>query len=130
MKRFVIASSVAGLALAAAAPTLAQVSTYPRYGVPGVAAAGDIQRYEMERVRQQAQESETLARQQSLQTRQTLMEMQARRQAAPAVVPDSSSPVLRSLERERAAREAATVRRQSTTEGVGQIDSWLDRQPR
>ena len=130
MKRFVIASSVAGLALAAAAPTLAQVSTYPRYGVPGVAAAGDIQRYEMERVRQQAQESETLARQQSLQTRQTLMEMQARRQAAPAVVPESPSPVLRSLERERAAREAATVRRQSTTEGVGQIDSWLDRQPR
>lgn len=130
MKRFVISSAVVGLTFAAAAPTVAQVSTYPRYGVPGVGGAGDIQRYEMERLRQQAQESETLARQQSLQTRLTLMEMQARRQAAPATVPDSASPVLRSLERERAAREAATVRRQSTTEGVGQIDSWLDRQPR
>ena len=130
MKRFVIAASVVVLALGAAAPGLAQVPIYPRYGVPGVGGPGDVQRYEMERLRQQSQESETLARQQSLQTRQTLMEMQARRQAAPALVPDSSSPVLRSLERERAAREAATVRRQSTTEGVGQIDSWLDRQPR
>ena len=129
MKRFVIASSLVGLALAMAAPALAQIPTYPRYGAPGV-GTGDMQRYEMERLRQQAQESETLARQQSLQTRLTLFEMQARRQAAPAAVPESPSPVLRSLERERAAREAATVRRQSTTEGVGQIDSWLDRQPR
>lgn len=127
MKRSVLAHLVVVLALGAATPGLAQVTTYPRYGVPGT-GAGDVQRYEMERLRQQAQEGETLARQQLLQTRLTLMELQSRRQTAPA--PDSPSPVLRSLERERAAREAATVRRQSTTQGVGQIDSWLDRQPR
>ena len=127
MKRSVLAHLVVVLALGASTPGLAQVTTYPRYGVPGT-RAGDVQRYEMERLRQQAQEGETLARQQLLQTRLTLMELQSRRQTAPA--PESSSPVLRSLERERAAREAATVRRQSTTQGVGQIDSWLDRQPR
>lgn len=126
MKLYVIAPLVLTLMVGAAASAAAQVAPYPRYGMPG-ANAGDSQRYEMERLRQQAQESETLARQQSLQTRLTLMELQSRRQ--PASQAESPSPVLRSLERERASREAATVRRQSMVQGVSQIDSWLDRQP-
>ena len=126
MKRIVIAPMVLVLAAGAAAPASAQVNVWPRYGAPG-ADAGEAQRYEMERVRRQAEDSETLARQQALQTRLTLMELQSRRQASPT--PDSRAPVLRSVERERAAREAATVRRQSVAQGVSQIDSWLDRQP-
>ena len=126
MNGFVFTTFIVALTLGAAAPVPAQVAPYWRYGVSG-AAAGDVQRYEMERLRQQGQESEALARQQSLQTRLTLMELQARRQPAPP--PESPSPVLRSVERERAAREAATTRRQSTVQGVSQIDAWLDRQP-
>ncbi|HEX8471016.1 MAG TPA: hypothetical protein VF633_07890 [Brevundimonas sp.] len=127
MKRYVFTPLIAALTFGAVLPAAAQVTPYPRYGAPG-AGAGDFQRYEMERLRQQSQESEALARQQSLQTRLTLMELQARRQPAPP--PESPSPVLRSVERERAAREAATAQRQSTVQGVSQIDSWLDRQPR
>lgn len=126
MKLYVITPLVLTLMVGAAASSAAQVAPYPRYGMPG-ANAGGSQRYEMERLRQQAQETETLARQQSLETRLTLMELQSRRQ--PASPAESPSPVLRSLERERASREAATVRRQSTVQGVSQIDSWLDRQP-
>ena len=126
MKRFVFTPFLVALTLGVAAPAPAQVTPYSRHVGSG-AGAGDAQRYEMERLRQQSQESEALARQQSLQTRLTLMELQARRQ--PASPPESPSPVLRSVERERAARETATVQRQSTVQGVSQIDSWLDRQP-
>ena len=128
MRRFFIGPLVLAITAGAVATASAQVTPFPRYGTPGSGVrAVDAQRYEMERVRQQAQESEAMARQQSLDTRLTLMELQAARRPAPP--PESVSPVLRSLEQERSAREAATVRRQSTTQGVGQIDSWLDRQP-
>ena len=114
----------------AAAPALAQVTPWSPYGSPYAtagAAGGDVQRYRMEQQRQQAEYSAALAQQQALQTRLTLMELQARRLPAPPV--ERPDPALRPLEQERAAREAATRRRQSTAQGVSEIDAWLDRQP-
>jgi hypothetical protein len=110
----------------AATPALAQVTPWSPYGGAGTAGA-DLQRYRIEQQRQQAEASEALARQQALQTRLTLMELQARRMPAPTA--DNPTPAVRSPEQERAAREAATARRQTTTQGVGQIDRWLDRRP-
>jgi hypothetical protein len=115
--------ALAALVLVAATPALAQVRSWTPYGATGL----DQQSYRIEQQRQQAEASEALARQQALQTRLTLMELRARRVPAPTT--DSPGPAPRSLEQERTAREAATARRQTTAQGVGQIDSWLDRRP-
>jgi hypothetical protein len=124
MKTFALLLSAAALTVASTmASAAAQVRPWAPYGTTGL----DDQRYQIERQRQQAEASEALARQQALQTRLTIMELQARR--LPPPTPDSSAPALRSVEQERAAREAATARRQTTTRGVSQIDSWLDRTP-
>jgi len=120
MKALALASLMAVLSVT---PVLAQARSWAPYGTPGI----ETQRYAIEQQRQQAEASEALARQQALQTRLTLMELQARR--IPSPTPDNPTPALRSVEQERAARQAATARRQSTTQGVGQIDSWLDRRP-
>ena len=123
MKTLLLASTVLALSVSSAG---AQVRPWAPIGTPGVSGL-ETQRYAIERQRQQAEAAEALARQQQLQTRLTLMELQARR--TPSPTPDNPVPALRSPEQERAAREAATARRQATTQGVGQIDSWLDRQP-
>jgi len=113
------------LSLAAATPAVAQVSSYPGYG-SGV-TTGDVHRYEMDRLRNQADQRDALARQQSLNARLTVLELQARRVQPPA--PAYAPQPLRTVEQERAARETATARRETTTRGVGQIDAWLDRAP-
>jgi len=112
------------LSLAAAAPAVAQVAPYPGYG-PGV-TTGDVHRYEMDRLRNQADQRDALARQQALDTRLTVLELQARRIQPP---PSYALQPLRTVEQERAARETATARREATARGVGQIDAWLDRAP-
>ena len=127
----IAALALTGLSLTAfPLPAAAQVAPYP-YGAPNygpTAATGDIHRYEMDRLRARAQANDSLARSQSLNTRLTLQELQARRAPTP-VEPYQPLP-LRSPEQERAAREAATTRRETTARGVGQIDAWLDRVPR
>jgi len=113
------------LSLSVAAPAVAQIAPYTGYG-PGV-TTGDVHRYEMDRLRNQADQRDALARQQSLDARLTALELQARRVQPPAsaYVPQP----LRTVEQEKAARETATARREATARGVGQIDAWLDRAP-
>lgn len=109
------------LILSLATPALAQVrpgDPFPQMSV------GERHRYEMERLRAINDGQAALARQQALQTRLTVLELQAVRQPPPLPAP---SPYVRSPEQERAAREAATTRREATQDAVGQIDDWLDR---
>lgn len=127
MKTFALTTAlVSGVLALSVSSAGAQVRPWTPLGSAG-ASGLETQRYAIERQRQQAEASEALARQQALQTRLTLMELQARR--TPSPTPADPTPALRSPEQERAAREAATARRQATAQGVGQIDSWLDRQP-
>lgn len=115
-----------------AAPALAQVVPPHPFGgaYPGV-SVGEQHRYEMDRLRARSDQQDALARQQRLDTRLTLMELQARRQPAPDVTP-YSAPITgpRSAEVQRAMREAVAIQSETTIRGVGQIDSWLDRAPR
>jgi len=127
MKPFALTTAlVSGVLALSVSSAGAQVRPWTPLGTSG-ASGLETQRYAIERQRQQAESAELLARQQQLQTRLTLMELQARR--IPAPTPDAPASALRSPEQERAAREAATARRQATAQGVSQIDSWLDRQP-
>lgn len=112
------------LALAVATPAVAQ--TRPGEPWPG-ATVGDQHRHAMERLRAAAEAQEALARQQRLETRLTVLELQAARQPAS---PSVWSPIAaKSPEQERSAREAAATRRQQTETAVGQIDAWLYRTP-
>lgn len=104
-------------------PALAQSWT-PYGGAPAVSTA-DQHRWEMERLRAQSDANEAVARQQRLETRLTLMELQAARQ--PVVLPPSDWRPLASPEIERGRREGAERRGQAVREGVTEIDSWLDR---
>lgn len=124
MKTILLASAVLALSVSSVG---AQDQPWMPLGTPAGASGLETQRYAIERQRQQAEAAEALARQQQLQTRLTLMELQARR--IPTPTPDNPTPALRRPEQERAAREAATARRQAITNGVSQIDGWLDRQP-
>jgi hypothetical protein len=127
MKTFALSTAlVSGILALSVSSAGAQVRPWTPLGTSGVSGL-ETQRYAIEQQRQQAEASETLARQQQLQTRLTLMELQARRIHAPT--PDNPMPALISLEQERTAREAAAARRQATVQGVGQIDTWLDRRP-
>ena len=130
--KFLAAALVLGLGgWAGAGSATAQVVPHPFGGTyPGM-TVGDQHRYEMDRLRARSDQQDALARQQRLDTRLTLMELQARRQPAP----DATSryePVAgpRSTEVQRAMRDAAATQAQTTIDGVGQIDSWLDRAPR
>ncbi len=100
-----IALAVAVIALAG--PVSAQVYPYSPAGRPDL-TTGDIHRYEMDRLRNQADRNQDLAQSQSAQTRATIQSLQSRRQP-PLDLPE--------------ARSGAVVR--STT----QIDTWLDRRP-
>ena len=108
-----------------AAPAAAQIAPYPGPYVQGQNATGERHRYEMDRLRIQSDQRTAFARQQQLNSRLTVLELQAARRPAP-VQPEAYRP-LRTPEQERAAREAATTRRETTVEGVTQIDDWLDR---
>ena len=111
-----------------AAPAAAQVQSRP---LPGASALdlnryqADQHRYEMERLRSRADQRESFARQLQLETRLNRLEIEAARQPEPIQPPAYRA--LRTPEEERAAREAATRRREATAAGVGQIDDWLDR---
>lgn len=88
----------------------------------------DQHRYEMDRLRLQADQRDLLSRQIALETQLARLRVQAARQPEP--VQPQPYRALRSPEEERALRQSARERRAATTEGVGQIDAWLDRGPR
>lgn len=119
------------LLIALAAPVVAQAQTVPPPVRPGQAPfdgnryQADQNRLEMERLRVQADQREAFARQLEADARQRSERLQAARQAEP--IPPPASHHLRSPQEERAARQAATARRQAVAAGVGQIDAWLDR---
>jgi hypothetical protein len=111
-----------------AAPAAAHAQTWqPRAGAPAVDPhryQADQHRFEMERLRAQADQRETLARQLQLETRLNRQQLEAARPPEP-VQPPVLRP-LRSPEEERAARLSASGRRRATSADVGQIDAWLD----
>jgi hypothetical protein len=122
---------------ACAAPAFAQTPP-PIQPFPGQAIYGawpdpasqaqyqaDQHRYEMERLRAQAEQRDAFARQQTLESRLRVMDLQAGAPPAP-VMPTIVRP-LRSPEEERALRESATARRATTSTALDEIDSWLDR---
>lgn len=114
--------------LLAPAPATAAQTWQPRPGAPAVDPhryQADQHRLEMDRLRVLADQREASARQLALETRLNRQRIEAARQPEPIQPPVGRT--LRSPEQERAAREAATRRRQSTTAGVSQIDDWLDR---
>ncbi len=120
--------------LLAAAPLAANAQTWP--GWPGPpppgydpgSAIADQHRIEMDRLRNQAAEREALAQQQRLQTQLTIQQLQAARQPAPPMPPQTAY-APRTLEQERQAREAQDARREEMVRGVTEIDAWLDRRP-
>jgi hypothetical protein len=126
MKALTLALALAALPAAA----LAQTWT-PRPGAPTV----DYNRYQadqhreaMARLRIQADQRETLARQLETEARLRRLQVEAARRPEPA--PTWEPRVLRAPEQERREREAASARRLSQTAGTNQIDAWLDRVPR
>lgn len=113
-----------------ATPVLAQ--TYPQPGRPygaypgGVPAAiADQHRYENDRLRRQSEANAALARQQQVETRQRLTQIEAARE--PTVSPAAPARPLYDVTQERSLREGAAERREQTRQGVSQIDDWLDR---
>lgn len=117
------------LTLLAATPALAQAQTWqPRAGGlaidPGRYQA-DQHRLEMERLRLQAEQRESFARQLELETRLNRQRIEAAR--APEPIQPPGPRALRSPEEERALRLSASGRRAATASDVGQIDAWLDR---
>ncbi len=108
-----------------AVPAGAQVVPFPVHPGHGPNAIGERHRYEMDRLRNQSDQRADFAHQQQLNSRLTVLELQAARRPDP-IQPEAYRP-LRTPEQERAFRESATTRRQTAVEGVTQIDDWLDR---
>jgi len=117
------------LTVFAATPALAQVQTWqPRPGVPAIDPGriqADQHRLEMERLRHQAEQRETFARQLEIETRLNRQRLEAARPPEPVQPPGLLA--LRSPEEERALRRSASERRAAAASDVGQIDAWLDR---
>lgn len=109
----------------AAPPAGAQVVPFPGHYGQGPNAIGERHRYEMDQLRARSDQRAAFARQQQLDSRLTVLELQAARRPDP-IQPEAFRP-LRTPDQERAFRESATTRRQTTIEGVTQIDDWLDR---
>lgn len=114
---------IALMLFALPAPAFAQSWT-PDWRGSSVSTA-DRHRWEMERLRARSDANEALARQQRLEARLTILDLQAARQ--PAVAPPVDWRPLGSPEAERARREGVERRGQTVREGVSEIDSWLDR---
>lgn len=127
MRRLMILSALiaAGCATSALAQTPPYVPPYGAYsgGVP--AAIADQHRYENDRLRRQSEANAALARQQQVETRQRLMQIEAAREPTGSVLVPARP--LYNVDQERALREGAAVRREQTRQGVTQIDEWLDR---
>lgn len=113
------------LSLFIAAPATAQDWRAPSAQRDPISAIADQHRYEMDRLRAQAAEREMLARQQRLESRLTVLDLQAARQPAPPA--PAPTAYVRSPEEARQAREAAAARQEDFVRGVGEIDAWLDR---
>jgi len=119
---------ILAVAFAVASPVVAQVPPVPR---PGEAPfdynryEADRNRDEMQRLRADADRREAFARELEAEARLRSQRIQAARRPEP--IQPRGYPILRSPEEERAARQAATARRQAVAAGVGQIDAWLDR---
>lgn len=111
---------VIALGLFAAAPASAQVAPFH-----GPVTIGERHRFEMERLRVRSDDRAAFARDQALNTRLTVRDLQSARPPEPVQPPPFRA--LRTPEQERALRQAATTRRRSTVEVVTQIDGWLDR---
>lgn len=126
-RALLLAAAVAPLLFAGAAA--AQVRPLP----PGPSAwdqhryQADQHRYEMDRLRAQTDQRQATARQLELESRLARQDLRSQLTTDPYV--PSAPRALRSAEEERALRESATNRRQSTDAAVGQIDAWLDRRP-
>ncbi len=120
---------LAGLIAATAGPAAAQAYRDPLPWSRGVTAdpgyIADRQRLEMDRLRARADANRYEADRNRFESQLTIQDLRARRQPAPAAEP--SVRILRSPEEERAAREAATARRETVQGQTGQIDAWLDR---
>ena len=118
-------------AVICAAPVAAQVGPQPPPGQPYSRAwpdaadqardQADRHRYEMERLRLEADQREAFARQQALEARLRVMELQAARQPVP---PAAYAPY------PTVTPEHARARRDAVVSGTTQIDDWLDRGPR
>lgn len=115
---------IALMLFALPAPAIAQSWT-PWDGRDPSATTADRHRWEMERLRARSDANEALARSQRLETRLTLMELQATRR--PPVTPPLDWRPLASPEAERARRQEAERRGQTMRESVSEIDAWLDR---
>lgn len=117
------------LTLFAAAPAMVQAQTWqPRAGAPTIDPGryqADQHRLEMERLRLQAEQRETFARQLEIETRLNRQRIEAARRPEPIQPPATRT--LRSPEEERALRLSASGRRAATASDTGQIDAWLDR---
>lgn len=100
-----------------AAPAAGQVTPYPG------ATPLEQHRYETQRLRAETDRREAEARMHRLETQARLRGLEAARQPPPYIAP---YPAI-TPEQARAAREAATARRQTVAAGTTQIDNWLDR---
>ena len=111
--------TLALIVLATAGPATAQT-----WVGPGV-SQGELQRYRIEQQRLRSAEQSAFARQQALNSRLTRLEVEAARQPEPYI------PYVAPLPRTGATPSVAgaTERREAVSEGVGQIDDWLDRRP-
>ncbi len=124
---------IAGIVMTAAttAPAaMAQTAPYPLRGQPNV-TTGDIHRYEMDRLRAQADSNQALAQSQAAQSRAMILDLQARRQPPLVQPPLTATEPLRAPNPEAARRaQAATeARSRSATQSTDQIDAWLDHRP-
>jgi hypothetical protein len=92
---------------------------------PGV-SQGELQRYRIEQQRLRSAEQAAFAREQALNSRLTRLEVEAARQPEPYI------PYVQPLPRTSGTPSVAgaTQRREAVSSGVGQIDDWLDRDPR
>tara|TARA_R110000782_G_scaffold24278_2_gene62853 strand:+ start:417 stop:791 length:375 start_codon:yes stop_codon:yes gene_type:complete len=124
MTRFLALATAA--ALTGALPAAAQVAPPPGQPWPNAADQAryqaDQHRYEMDRLRLEADAREAFARQQALEARLRVMELQAARQPPPPPAAWTTPPV--------GTPEQARARRDAVVNGTTQIDDWLDRRPR
>ena len=114
---------VAALTVFAATPALAQAQAWPAIDPQRYQA--DQHRLEMERLRLQAEQRETFARQLEIEARLNRQRLEAARPPGPIQPPATRA--LRSPEEERALRLSASGRRAAAASDTGQIDAWLDR---
>ena len=118
-------SLILALLIAAPAPALAQIAPPVPYAgqIPGPADVAAWHRYREDARRAGADARAAYARQQDLEARLTILELQAARQP-PVAYPDARPHL--SPEALRALNESAAARHEDSRRQVGKIDAWLD----